>query len=72
VLLVDETVDVSKQRVDLNEKKIIDIPKKELDDIAKEIKDKKDKLDADKQSGIEKIKAVIPLTDDETESLFGK
>lgn len=69
VLLVDEPVDISKQRVDLNEKKIIDIPKKELDDIAKEIKDKQDKKNTDKQKAIDKLKA-LGFTDDEIKALF--
>lgn len=69
VLLVDEPVDISKQRVDLNEKKIIDIPKKELDDRAKEIKDKQDKKNADKQKAIEKLK-TLGFTEDEILALF--
>ena len=70
VILYDGEVNILKQRVDLNTKGIIDIPKKELDDKAKEIKDKKDKLEIDKQSGIAKIKAVIELTDDEVKVLW--
>lgn len=69
VLLVDEPVDISKQRVDLNTKGIIDIPKKELDDRAKEIKDKQDKKNADKQKAIDKLKA-LGFTDDEIKALF--
>lgn len=40
VLLVEGSVDISTQRVDLNKKKIIDIPKKELED-TKKIQDEK-------------------------------
>ena len=72
VILVDEEVDISKQRVDLNEKKIIDIPKKELDDKAKELKDKQDKLNTDKASGIEKLKIIGNLTNDEVRALFNE
>ncbi len=70
VILVDQEVDISKQRVDINTKSIIDIPKKELDDQAKIIKDAKDKLAADKASGVEKLKIVGNLTTAETEALF--
>ncbi len=35
VILVNESVDISKQRVNVGKKTIVDIPKKELDDIKK-------------------------------------
>jgi len=71
VLLVDNPVDISTQKVDLNKKKIVNISQGELDNRAKAIKDKQDKLEADKQKAIEKIRAIVKdLTDEEVRALF--
>jgi len=71
VLLVDNPVDISTQKVDLNKKKIVNISQGELDNRAKAIKDKQDKLEADRQKAIEKIRAIVKdLTDEEVRALF--
>jgi hypothetical protein len=40
VLLVDSSVNLSTQRVDLNKKQLVNIPKKELDDAKKALEEK--------------------------------
>ena len=71
VLLVDNPVDISTQKVDLNKKKIVNISQGELNSRAKIAKDKQDKLEADKQKAIEKIRAIVKdLTDEEVRALF--
>lgn len=69
VILVDEAVDISMQRVDLNKKKIKDIPQSELDSKKQADIQKKNKETQNKDSAKTKLKA-LGLTDDEVAVLF--
>lgn len=69
VILVDDTVDIATQRVDLNKKKIKNIPTSEIDNKKQIETQKENKIKNDKDSAKAKLKA-LGLTDDELAVLF--